>query len=43
MLCKIDKNQLAKDIIDEINTMILKSFLKYAFTIEEIIEEAGNK
>lgn len=43
VLCKIDKNQLAKDISDEINTMILKSFLKYAFTIEEIIEEANQQ
>lgn len=41
VLCKIDKKQIDQNFNDEINTKILESFLKYAFTIEEIIEEAN--
>ena len=41
VLCKIYKNKFDGHYDDEINTMILESFLKYAFTIEEIIEEAN--
>lgn len=41
VLCKIDKNKFDGEFDNEINTMILESFLKYAFTIEEIIEEAN--
>ena len=41
VLCKIDKNKFDGHFDNEINTMILESFLKYAFTIEEIIEEAN--
>lgn len=42
VLCKIDKNKFDGNFDNEINTMILESFLKYAFTIEEIIKETGN-
>lgn len=41
ILCKIDKNKFDGNFDNEINTEILESFLKYAFTIEEIIEEAN--